>query len=107
MASAKNVEKKAASSKTKTSASRKTKSLKESKNSLISKGELKEKILSILDKEFDTTPDEVSDKVFYETLSRIVVELMQEKHRKFSNKTVHQSSCIFVCNKFSNPSKII
>lgn len=92
MASAKNAEKKTAlASKNKGAAAKQVKSEAISKkaaknNKLITKSELKEKILSILDKEFDTTPDEVSDKVFYETLSRIVVELMQEKHRKFANK---------------------
>ena len=88
MASAKNAEEKTASSKTKSSA-KQTKSgavsKKASKNQIITKSELKEKILNIIDKEFDTSPDEVSDKVFYETLSRIVVELMQEKHKKFMN----------------------
>ena len=88
MASAKNAEKKTVSSKTKSSA-KQTKSgavsKKTSKNQIITKSELKEKILNIIDKEFDTSPDEVSDKVFYETLSRIVVELMQEKHKKFMN----------------------
>ena len=88
MASAKKAEEKTASSKTKSSA-KQTKtgavSKKTSKNQIITKSELKEKILNIIDKEFDTSPDEVSDKVFYETLSRIVVELMQEKHKKFMN----------------------
>ena len=88
MASAKKAEEKTASSKTKSSA-KQTKSgavsKKASKNQIITKSELKEKILNIIDKEFDTSPDEVSDKVFYETLSRIVVELMQEKHKKFMN----------------------
>lgn len=89
MASAKNAEKNTASSNTKASAAKQTKSgavsKKASKNQIITKSELKEKILNIIDKEFDTSPDEVSDKVFYETLSRIVVELMQEKHKKFMN----------------------
>ncbi len=89
MASAKNAEKNTASSNTKASAAKQTRSgavsKKTSKNQIITKSELKEKILNIIDKEFDTSPDEVSDKVFYETLSRIVVELMQEKHKKFMN----------------------
>ena len=64
-----------------------TNSKKTTASQLISKSELKEKILKILDKEFDTTPDKVSDQIFYETLSKIVVDLMKEKHRKFMNKT--------------------
>ena len=55
-------------------------------NKIISKSELKDRILKILDQEFDTTPDEVSDKALYETLSMIIVDLMQEKHKKFMNK---------------------
>ncbi len=55
-------------------------------NKIISKSELKDRILKILDQEFDTTPDEVSDKALYETLSIIIVDLMQEKHKKFMNK---------------------
>lgn len=64
-----------------------TNSIKTKASQLISKSELKEKILKVLDKEFDTTPDKVSDRIFYETLSKIVVDLMKEKHRKFMNKT--------------------
>ena len=53
---------------------------------IISKSKLKERILEILEKEFDTTPDAVSDQNYYEILTNIVVDLMQEKHRKFMNK---------------------
>lgn len=89
MASTKKSENKTASLKTKAPAVKKkttAASKKVNGNNLISKNELKERILKILDQEFDTTPDEVSDKALYETLSMIIVDLMQEKHKKFMNK---------------------
>ncbi len=89
MASTKKSENKTASLNTKAPAVKKKTTAATKKvngNKLISKNELKERILKILDQEFDTTPDEVSDKALYETLSMIIVDLMQEKHKKFMNK---------------------
>ena len=87
MATTNKAEKKKTSvSKAKTAKSKSTAVSKRTNTQLITKSELKEKILNILEKEFNTTPDSVSDQIFYETLSKIVVELMQDKHRKFMNK---------------------
>ena len=52
----------------------------------ISKEELKEKFISVLHDDFQTTPDEASDQQIYEALTNIVVGILKAKRRKFTVK---------------------
>lgn len=53
----------------------------------ISKEELKAKFVDILHNDFQTTPNEADDKQVYEALSKIVVDILKKKRRKFTVKT--------------------
>lgn len=53
----------------------------------LSKDECKEMIISVLHDKFGVTPADASDKQVYEAVSSIVVTMLQEKRRRFINKT--------------------
>ena len=53
----------------------------------ITKSELKEKFISILHNDFETTPDKASDQQVYEALAKIVVSILKAKRRHFTTKT--------------------
>ena len=59
---------------------------KNSSENTISKTELKKKFVEILHNDFQTTPDEASDKQVYEALAKIVVGILRAKRRKFTVK---------------------
>ena len=50
----------------------------------ITKTELKNQFVEILHNDFQTTPDEASDKQVYEALTKIVVSILKAKRRKFT-----------------------
>lgn len=82
-----NPKKKTSANKTTTKKAAAKKSTESKKiNSIISKQDLKNRIIKILDDEYDTTPESVSDQIFYEALSKVVVSLMEKKRRKFMTK---------------------
>ena len=53
----------------------------------ISKEELKKQFIEVLHNDFQTTPDEADDKQVYEALSKIVVDILKKKRRKFTVNT--------------------
>lgn len=53
----------------------------------ISKEELKKQFVDILHNDFQTTPEEADDRQVYEALSKIVVNILKAKRRKFTVKT--------------------
>ena len=59
---------------------------KNSSENTISKTELKKQFVEILHNDFQTTPDEASDKQVYEALAKIVVGILRAKRRKFTVK---------------------
>lgn len=63
----------------------KTSVRKESKT--ITKTELKEKFVDVLQNDFQVTPDKASDQEVYEALTKIVVNILKSKRRHFTNKT--------------------
>ncbi len=54
---------------------------------LITKDELKEQFVKVLNEDYSITPDVASDKQVYEALSKVVVKLLGDKRRRFINKT--------------------
>ena len=53
----------------------------------ISKEDLKNQFVDILHNDFQTTPEEADDRQVYEALSKIVVNILKAKRRKFTVKT--------------------
>lgn len=48
--------------------------------------ELKEKLLSVLNDKYGVTPDAASDQQIYDALASIIVPILREKRRNFTNK---------------------
>ena len=59
---------------------------KNTSDNTITKTELKKKFVEILHNDFQTTPDEASDKQVYEALAKIVVGILKAKRRIFTVK---------------------
>ena len=59
---------------------------KNTSDNTLTKTELKKKFVSILHDDFQTTPDEASDKQVYEALAKIVVGILKTKRRLFTVK---------------------
>ncbi len=55
-------------------------------NKKYTKEDLKERIVSALEKTYDVSPENASDKQFYEALSSVIVEELRDKRRKYMNK---------------------
>lgn len=53
----------------------------------ISKEDLKRQFVDVLHNDFQTTPEEADDRQVYEALSKIVVNILKAKRRKFTVKT--------------------
>ncbi|MGN0601166.1 MAG: glycogen/starch/alpha-glucan phosphorylase [Oscillospiraceae bacterium] len=53
----------------------------------ISKAELKEKFVDVLQNDFQVSPSDASDKQVFEALTKIVVDILKAKRRRFTVKT--------------------
>ncbi len=63
------------------------KSSRNEKKAIITKKDLKEQFVNVLNNDFQTTPNDASDKEVFEALTKIVVGLLKSKRRAFTTKT--------------------
>ena len=69
---------------------------------LLTKDELKESLIRVLSSKFDVTPENASDQQFYEALASIVVPIMVEKRRHYTNHvhSVGQKQVYYISMEF-------
>ncbi|MBC8571338.1 glycogen/starch/alpha-glucan phosphorylase [Zongyangia hominis] len=71
-------------------------------NKLFTSDDIKNKLITILDREFNETPATAPDKIFYKACAMILQEVLSEKRKKFaSEKTSHgQKRVYYLCMEF-------